>query len=818
MASAKKEVMETFGKGLVKEGKSAKNAFAEVQLALAAVSHELKGTTKNAKEYGDAVAADTKAVLDFAKKNKLTLDESMAMYKKARTGLQEYKDTQDKIKGGQEELLGRLKTWGAGLITLGGAAVVYNNRVREMREGQQLFLSQGNAGWQDLQKTVDGFRDAQRDASIVAHRYGVSTEEVQDAQKGLAKGLRGTITDQGKLGEILKRDTEKMYQFSRVMGVDVKEAQDLYIDQIRQQGKTHAEADRSLGVMITAYDRMAERVGNAGQVQKDEYLAVIKDMQNQLGPTQISLGALTSSMDMFSEAAKNAGMNAKQTQDFMGALPKISKGLPRFFKQQIGSDMLRAFKKGPAEFIQKMTEGMDTKQAEMVKKQLETAVKSGRPIWEQQERFQEILSGSTKGMAANLKIMADQARTMPAVAANTLAAMGMSPDQVDAFLAGAKDGTLSPAKLEEMAKKMSKEGKEGAKDPRQTMNENLEKNASMADKLTMKTEEARGQLEALGKQNQELGVAIGGLVTAIQLLTAVQGAGGVVGVTKALIGKFGSMGGAAKGVIGSINQWGGALTGSLGSIAKFGGGAAAAGAAGYAFGTWLDKKFGLSDKISDAAVAPIKKASQLKRSRERGQEWLAGQTARIAQQAERVKKYGRSTLMTSKGEVQEATAENIKAKELGFLKHSLKQGDLNQAQFEILVKALDDSLKKFPTPQKAAEARKPEEQKKVAQLQQTKAENREEKARAKMQVGPEGRAQVPGQALKQPSSAEAAQPSANQGVASATATPGSQQPTQQTFDQATGTWILQISTRDPAYQQMMQQSVASAQQSMKRAR
>ncbi len=67
------------------KGSSAqKKAQTEVAAAMALVSKELEGTTKNAQKYEKAVQKDTQAVLEFAKKHKLSLTEAVEMYKKVR--------------------------------------------------------------------------------------------------------------------------------------------------------------------------------------------------------------------------------------------------------------------------------------------------------------------------------------------------------------------------------------------------------------------------------------------------------------------------------------------------------------------------------------------------------------------------------------------------------------------------------------------------------------------------------------------------------------------------------------------------------------
>jgi hypothetical protein len=818
ISNAKKEIIDTFGKTLVKEGKSAKDAYAEVQVVLTSVAQELKKTTTNAKEYGEAVKKDTEAVLAFAKQHNIALADALAMYKK--------------IKGPQEKFVNKLtdKTanWALGFFTLGSAALVYKNRVTEMREGQQLFLSEAQLtgkgaqqSWSKLQTTVDQYRKTQRDASVIAHRYGISTEEVQEAQKGLAKELRGTIADQSKLSGILEKYTERNYQFSRVMGVDVKEAQDFYINQIRQQGQSHEEADKSLGIMITSYDRLAEKVGKLSIVHKDEYLAVIKDIQSQMGPTQVSMSALTGGMAAFAEVAKNAGMNAKQTQEFMGTLPKIAKGIPRFFKQQLGSGLMREFERDSDAFIKKMTVGESKQKVRMITAQLEAIKQSGKPIWDQQEEFQDALYGTKEGLAATLSVVTKHAKIMPAYAAKMLGDMGIPPDQVTALLAAMRTGKLDVNKLKAQMDAQAEKAKE---DPRKALNENLVKNSGNLDANTMRMEELRGQTERLAKKTQELVPVISSLVGVIRISNMIQGAGGMLSVSKALVSKFGSMGGAVKGVVGGVNAWGGALKLSVGSIAKFAGGAAAAGLAGYAFGSWLDDTFGLSDKFSDAMANDDKRRSKERRGEARGQEFLKDQSARIKLQAERIRKYGRSQITDTKGEHVEATAETVRLKEFGFLKKSLKQGEISQQQFETLVRELDKSLKDFPTPKKMVEAQKPNQQRKVIQLQQYKAAKQEDQARALMQSGlplwAVNRAQVPGQAVAPAAAASSGSTTASTSLDAAppAGISGNQQPAQQNYNPATGTWILQISTRDPAYQQMMQQSVATAQRSNKRAR
>jgi TP901 family phage tail tape measure protein len=205
------------------------------------------------------------------------------------------------------------------------------------------------------------------------------------------------------------------------------------------------------------------------------------------------------------------------------------------------------------------------------------------------------------------------------------------------------------------------------------------------------------------------------------ILGAAAGAGGLPGVTAAgaqTVGMFARLRLAMNGFAGKIPLIGTALSsnvsalagasGSLvGKLGKFGLAIGAAGAAGWAFGSWLDKKFGLSDKISsffadrdkkfrDKILGPLRKQeNSLKQS---------VTSARTLNQLISLRKRGITSVGIGGGKRAEITREFAQRR----LIETLKLGKASQKEIATQLARLAPILAKLPVAsQKPAQVTKP---------------------------------------------------------------------------------------------------------------
>lgn len=735
-----------------------KKRHAEVAAAIDHVSKALQGTTKNADKYGKAVERDAKIMLDFAKQNKLTFQEASNMYDRViqKQGL---------LSKGFSWGLDKLKSWGSVAATIGATMHEYRKRLDEIHTGHQLFLSDtaltgpaAKGAFKDTQKYVDGYREAIRNVEEVSRRWGVSADEAKTTTQALAFSLRGQVKDVNRLGNVLQEDTDLVYGFAKVMNVDASSALAYFRNQMRVQGKTHEQARKSLDTVIAGYDNLRVKVGDAAAPLKEEYLATLQQIRQEMGPTQVSTAAMTAAMNMMAEGAKRAGLSAKGVSDAMAALPKIGQNLTKYHKMQLGAMI-----------------GYNDKMLAALPEKLRTQVQAIKDdpdmmIWEKKE----IIANLTAGSKVGIKALFGMIRKAGVVEQNIML-KGLTDQQKVAFVMMKK--LMREGKTYDEAVKVVEQRTKEAGKARKTLPEALRDHTTGLDSLATKVYDLEKTTKKLMDQYSTL------VAPAMGALTLALNAGNLVQ---------------------SMRNLSGGLQGAAGSLGQLSGAAGKAGAAGaligvgvaaYQLGTYLDKTFQISDKISDAMVSTESKISQLKRSAGRGHEFLAGQTERIAETAQRIQKYGRAQISEQPGgKIVEATAASVRSKEIAFLKHSMKQGDLTQKQFDVLVKALDKQLEKFPKPKKTETA------KQEGERQRVKAEARAKVGEAALKsTGARDRAKVPPAAAKAPAQ-RIATPAVEQSVPGAEAAPASQ------FDPAMGTFTSQmtISANDPNWQQFFQ--------------
>lgn len=515
-----------------KNATEAKKAQAEVAAAIEIVSKELQGSTKNAEKYGKAVERDSKLIIEFAKKHKVSLTEAAEMYKKVRT-------EQGLLSEGMGAIKDRLSSFKglAGIFAIGAAATKeYTKRIGEVREGHQLLLANiatTRDSFKDTQKYIDGYRHALRTAHEVTGKWGVSVDEARNVTRALAFSLRGVVKDASQLGKVLREDRDLIFSFSKTMNVDAASAVAFFRNEMRGMGKTHAEARKSLDMVITGFDSLKARIGAASAPLKEDYFKTLQAIRQELGPGQVSTQAMTAAMNLLGEAAKKAGLSAKQITDTMAAAPKLLKGLPKFYKMQVGGSILRAARIGSKAFKALPA---------TIQKQLLTVQKMKGPSFLKNQLAADIASGTTLGMEGAIKTLR---RVPAAMRINMLQQMGLSASQVAAVSHGLDTGTITAKKLAAMTNKVREDSKK-TKTAREKTAESLKKNTTGLDKLAIRTQELAAKVKSLIDQYSQY------VVPALAALTLAMNAG-------SLLNAIGGLGGAASGALGKLAGFAGKL-------------------------------------------------------------------------------------------------------------------------------------------------------------------------------------------------------------------------------------------------------------------
>jgi len=811
--AARKELVDTFGKAAVKSGESAKKAYAEVAAAMALVDEEVKSTTKNAKEYGKILARDSKVLLDFAKKHKLSLQEAADMYKKV-------KESQSKVIAGIGDWL---KRWGSVAATIGAFTAEYRKRIDEVRTGHQLLLADqqligpgAKDTFQKTQKYIDGYREAIRSAHDMTAKYGASADEARGVTKALAFSLRGMIPDASKIGQTLKADTDLMYGFSRVMNVDVGTALEYFRNEMRVHGKTHEQARKSMDTTIAGFEQLRGKIGAAAAPLKEEYLATLQAIKSEMGPTQVSTQAMTGAMNLLAEAGRKAGLTAGGVKDAMGALPKMAKQMPQYYRIALGRMMMHNKK-----MLASLPEGL--------RKQVETIRKDPSLMpFQKAELVQEITAGSKAGIMGMMKFMQKQGPMMRGI---VMKQMGLSAQQQVAFMKMFQDVKAGKISIGDAAAHIDKM-RQDAKKTRQSMPQLLTANTQGLDKAALRTQQLEAQVKGLiDKYSTYIGPALGALTLALNAgswLNAMKGLAGGLGGAAGALGKFGSVATKAGGV-----------------LASFG--------VGYALGTQLDKWLGLSDKISStlfkAHEEELRKAYRAKTSGVQSQAIWRNTTTQIQRFQEMMNK-GIKTVEVSHivngklvKERKALTKDLIKEQVLrGMgLKDYLKAGHINQKQAQILRQLVDlkvGQLKTGPATETAKQKQSPMRAEAKAdrgaralalalakqKQAQIRAEAKADKgARALKVTTPTGRATVT--QTQSPTSATAqGGPLAPQGTSQAPGAPPGTTPSAMPsqYDPTQGTLTLQSQTtlniNDPAQRQWFQTLISQNQSTNKRGR
>jgi hypothetical protein len=169
-------------------------------------------------------------------------------------------------------------------------------------------------------------------------------------------------------------------------------------------------------------------------------------------------------------------------------------------------------------------------------------------------------------------------------------------------------------------------------------------------------------------------------------------AGGLRARLAAQMGQMGRFGALMNSSFGTLGKAGMGLAGRLGI---FGGAIAAAGTAGYAFGSWLNEKLGISDKLADSMHNLFRRneilASEARvRAHEHGVTTGAAQD--MANTFAKLSQSGVKQLTVEGGKKEALTRETASARIAGFLK---RQGR-TEPEIAQLLKGMEGTLRGIP--------------------------------------------------------------------------------------------------------------------------
>lgn len=150
--------------------------------------------------------------------------------------------------------------------------------------------------------------------------------------------------------------------------------------------------------------------------------------------------------------------------------------------------------------------------------------------------------------------------------------------------------------------------------------------------------------------------------------------------------------------VSGIAKGSGSLIGKLG---KFGLAVGVAGAAGYAFGSWLDKKLGLSDKISSGIHSLLNKGAMQAKMKSNAEKVTMGTAVEMMNRWKKMAKSGKKQFKTidvsGKVTTHKLSREAIQAKMKEFLMKQKKSGVLtDNEQMAGIFKQLQSGINDFP--------------------------------------------------------------------------------------------------------------------------
>ena len=552
-----------------------------------AVSNALAGTTKNAEQYGKAIKKDIEAVNAFAAQHKISLENAIEMYKKVK----------DEQKSFWQQNKDQIKQAVTGALTAVTVTAAYNKRVEEIIEGQRLFatsVSMTSANFKETAKYVEGYRYAMRNARDITKEFGVDIGEAEGTLKAVAYSMRNVAEGSDDLGKRTIKTTRTLYGMSRMLGIDVADALAAYRDEMMVHGKTSEDALKSLDTMTTAYDVMSKSVDKSVLPFKEDFFGALRDVKQELGPVSVNTLALNAAMIRMAEGASKAGLSTQSVTDSMKALPKMLKGIPAYYQQTIGRGFINKMQtdfdpKNPAinNFLTSLPKGLQ--------KQMKTIQGMNVPGFMKNQMAYDVMIGSDKGISAVIKTMQgiDPARRLA-----MLQQMGLSTQDILATNDLFAKGELSTKEIAKVKEKIT-QGQKKTVDIRERLNETMDKNMNMVDRGTKATRDAIETMLKLKDTNIDLIAGVGSLTVLLQSQMFQSIAKGLMN-----FGKGGGLGGGAAGGAGGAvglgaQSLGTIAKGGLGGIVAGAAGVLAAGAIGYSIGTYIDKAFGISDKLSD---------------------------------------------------------------------------------------------------------------------------------------------------------------------------------------------------------------------------
>lgn len=674
------------GMRATKKGDTAyKEAVENHKKAFDAVAETLKGTRKNAEEYGKAIVKDTKMVEDFAKVHKLSLDDAIEMYKKVRaeqkTFWQEHKDT--------------IKKSVTGALTAVTAMAAYKKRVDEIIEGQRLFATSVSLTSANFKKTanyVEGYRSAMRNARDITKEFGVTADEAEGTIKAVAYSIRNSVKDSSKMGEQTIKTTRSLYGMSRMLGIEVSDALQFYRTQMMAHGKTSDEALKSLDTMTSAYDVMSKSVEKSVLPFKEDFFGALRDVQQELGPVSVNTLALNAAMVRVAEGASKAGLSTQALTDSMKAVPKMLKAIPAYYQYSIGNQFLGRMRK---DFDPRTGEwaGAMKNLPEGLKKQMKSIEGMDVPNFMKSQMAYDVMIGSDQGISEVIKTMQGFSPTRRLA---MLRQMGLSTQDILATNEMFKKGELSTKEIDKLKGKIT-EGQKKTVDVRERLADTMDKNLNATDRLVKETRDAGEAMLKLKESNLGLLAAVGGVTSLLQSEMFRSLAKGVL--TMARGGGLGGLqGGGVAGPAQSVQQM---MKSGVGGIVTAAAGVLSAGAFGYALGTYLDQAFGVSEKLSNWALSGKKEESE-KRVKSHVEDITLKNAQDQAKTYAKMAETLRVIEVRGKGGVVEKRALTRSLAESRISTWLKQQGKTGDEQRKIMA-SLEPHLKKIPTKEQMLE-------------------------------------------------------------------------------------------------------------------
>lgn len=582
---------------------------------------------------------------------------------------------------------GTVSSTAKGLLTAASATTVYHRNLEEIRFGQRLFLAdlarvgpEAEKSYGLQNKYIDGMRIALSKSNTIARQFGTTGEEVDSVVKDLGFSLRGQIKDIDKMGPTLQLRTRELYAYARSMNVDVKDALEEFKSELYDQGRSQKAARSEMLDSMITHQKLQKRMEKLGMATKgsadiwrEDWAKTLRDVKKEMPGILESNRALGEVMGSLYIEARKAGMSYNEAIQAMAQTPKLLKGLPDFFKIQVGGKFLAQARdpRRRKELLSALAPGdPNDPEVKAARERFNTTFTSilttrGLAPGERERMIGAALSGTELGIQAVLgqwKKMAPAfraARIKELIGEEAFEEGGTGRAMLSAIEAGGAKGTAAMKDIMAKAKAKAEEAKKQREALRKSQVElpkRMKEQLDLSKKLILQTDEALGVWKDITKSNWALVIALG-LNTTAQMKGAIASMASwfAGGGTKLLAGL------AARTGITAVGQGIGAAAGRAGgSIAAMGGGGVAgaattvagvaiAGAMGYKIGEYLDKRFKISDKVSDALVEGARKAAK-ERTRVFAKE-IASKAYR--EQAEVLTKWmlkGRKTLEVTKVE------------------------------------------------------------------------------------------------------------------------------------------------------------------------